>query len=94
MKLTKGKLSKLFNKKKQSRKKKKYNKKKHRRNTYNNNNKNINLANKTLKRIIGGGFDEMPTNIDYNSEEEKEEEMSTNQNGFDSVNNMSNILSS
>jgi len=93
MKLTKGKLSKLFNKKKQSRKKNKYNKKKHRKNnTYNNNNnRNINLANKTLKKIKVGGVQD--TNINYISEDEEDSNL-INQDGFDSVNNMSNILSS
>ena len=49
MKLTKGKLSKLFNKKKQSHKKIK-NKKSKKNNTFRKN-KNINLANKTLKNL-------------------------------------------
>lgn len=91
MKLTKGKLLKLFNKKKQTRKKNKYIKKNHKRNTHNNINKNINLANKTLKKIIVGGYPD--TNIVYNSED-NDNNNSTNQNGFNSVNNMSNILSS
>ena len=52
MKLTKGKLSKLFNKKKQSHKKK-GKKKGNKRNTFRKN-KRFNLANKTLKNLKGG----------------------------------------
>ena len=64
MKLTKGKLSKLFNKKKQSHKKKNHKRKSHKRNTFRNK-KNINLANKTFKKFkVGGDPDEVPTNID------------------------------
>ena len=59
MKLTKGKLSKLFNKKKQSHKKKKNTKKNKKTNTFRRN-KRTNLANKTLKKIkIGGDPDEI-----------------------------------
>ena len=50
MKLTKGKLSKLFKKNKQSHKKRNNKKKNHKRNTFRNN-KKINLANKTLKNL-------------------------------------------
>jgi hypothetical protein len=57
MKLTKGKLSKLFNKKKQSHKKKKNHKKNKKSNTFRRN-KRSNLANKTLKKIKIGGGDE------------------------------------
>ena len=51
MKLTKGKLSKLFNKKKQSHKKKKNHKKNKKSNTFRRN-KRTNLANKTLRILL------------------------------------------
>ena len=64
MKLTKGKLSKILNKKKQSHKKKNHKRKSHKRNTFRNS-KRINLANKTLKNFkIGGDPDEVSTNVD------------------------------
>jgi hypothetical protein len=61
MKLTKGKIAKLYSKKRQS--KKKYNKKRYRKNRTLRRTRGLNLANKTLKHIKRGG-DPLPrTNI-------------------------------
>jgi len=78
MKLTKGKLSKLFKKNKQSHKKRNNKKKHHKRNTFRNN-KKINLANKTLKNLkIGGTNPDEPEVTSLSPSEEVNNVIDTN----------------
>jgi hypothetical protein len=91
MKLTKGKISKLYNKKKQTLKKFKTKKSSYKRKTFRDR-KQFNLAKKTLKHLnykkfIGG-------NIDYSKDEYTNNTEYKQQNGFNAINEIAKNISS